>query len=390
MRSILRWWLPVVMVGWDSVPSWNQSNAAAAFPGPTWQEKTPEETGVNRSKLDALKHNLSIPKPDRSAGCVLKDGYFIYAWGAFDQRHNWASASKPILSTMLFAAMAEQRVKDPDSLIHPFWPGLRSIDETMTFRHLADMMSGYACGDKDKNGKPLPPGSRWAYNDCAIMLYARTMDKVFGGDGGMPSGALTALVKATHERFTSPMQFQDKELFEKGRGRVVASPRDFARLGWLWQNKGNWNGKQLLPREFFDEYVKADVALNTPTTQSRLKPPFDDYLGVGSYGGGINQGEGQGIYGFNWWFNKCLTVPPRNPPLLAWPSAPPETFVALGRGGKDGMISLTSLGLVVAAYNDASPTWGDAIINEPPDPQDILNQNLKLLMEAVAESTVGR
>jgi hypothetical protein len=36
----------------------------------------------------------------------------------------------------------------------------------MTFRHVADMMSGYACADKDKDGQPLPPGSRWAYNDA--------------------------------------------------------------------------------------------------------------------------------------------------------------------------------------------------------------------------------
>jgi CubicO group peptidase (beta-lactamase class C family) len=260
----------------------------------------------------------------------------------------------------------------------------------MTFRHLADMMSGYACGDKDKDGKPLPPGSRWAYNDYAIMLYARTLDKVLGGDGGIPSGALTALIKMAHERFTIPLQFQDTELFEKGRGRVVASPRDFGRLGLLWLKQGNWNGKQLLRREFFDAYVKADVPLNTPRTQTELRRPFDDYLGVGSYGGGINQGNGQGIYGFNWWFNKCLTAPPRNPPLLAWPSAPPEAFMALGRGGKDGMIILPSLGLVVAAYNDASPTWGDAIITELPDPKDAMNQNLRLLVEAVAKPTVGR
>ena len=390
MRPTLRWLLPVVLLCLDSVPCWSQSSPAAAFPGLTWQEKTPEEMGVSRAKLDALKHTLSIPKPDRSAGCVVKDGYFIYAWGAFDQRHNWASASKPVLSTMLFAAMAEDRVKGPESVIHRYWPGLRSIDQTMTFRHLADMMSGYACGDKDKDAKPLPPGSRWAYNDYAIMLYARTLDKVFGGDGGMPSGALTALVRAAQERFAIPLQFQDTELLEKGRGRVVASPRDFARLGWLWRNKGNWNGKQLLPREFFAEYVEPDVPLNTPRTQTQLKPPFDDYLGVGSYGGGINQGDGQGIYGFNWWFNKSLTVRPRNLPVLAWPSAPPETFLALGRGGKDGLIILPSLGLVVAAYNDASPTWGDALITEPPDPKGIMNQNLRLLVEGAAKPPAGR
>jgi CubicO group peptidase (beta-lactamase class C family) len=385
MLSDARRSMPLAMAALVLITCSPQGNSAPAFPEATWQEKTPEQVGVDPSKLEALKSNLSTQRPERNAGCVIKDGYLIYSWGSVNQRHNWASASKPVLSTMLFAAVAEGRVKGPDGTIHAYWPGLRPGDQTMTFRHLADMMSGYACGDVDKDGKPLPPGSRWAYNDYAIMLYARTLDKVFGGDGGLPAGALTALVQAAHERFTTPLQFQDTELFEKNRGRVVASPRDFARLGWLWLNKGNWNGKQLLPRRFFDEYAKADVPLNTPKTQARVKPPFDDYLGVGSYGGGGNQGDGQGIYGFNWWYNRCLPVPPRSAPLLAWPSAPPETFMALGRGGKDGMIVLPSLGLVVAAYNDASPTWGDAIVREPPAPADVMNQNLKLLVEAVAK-----
>jgi hypothetical protein len=45
-----------------------------------------------------------------------------------------------------------------------------------------------------------------------------------------------------------------------------------------------------------------------------------------------------------------------------------------------------SQGLVVAAYNDSIPTWGDAVVNEPADPDDVMNQNLKLLMEAMNSS----
>jgi CubicO group peptidase (beta-lactamase class C family) len=356
------------------------------FPGANWQDRTPEQAGMDRTKLDALRDNLRGNEPDRSAGCVVRDGYLIYSWGAFNKRHNWASAAKPGLSTMLFVAIAEGKVSGPDSPLYPHWPNMRTIDRTMTFRHVADMMSGYACADKDKADQPLPPGSRWAYNDYAIMLYARTLDKVFGGDGGMASGVLTGLVAAAHARFTVPLQFEDTELFEKNKGRVVASPRDFARLGWLWLNQGNWNGKQVLPRALFEQHVKADVPLGTPKTETTLKPPFDDYLGVKSYGGGVDQGDGQGIYGFNWWYNKCLAVPPRTPPLLAWSAAPADVYMALGRAGKDGMVIFPSSGLVVAAYNDASPTWGDAIVSEPPDPKDVMNQNLKLLVEAVAES----
>lgn len=356
------------------------------FPGTNWREQTPEQAGMELVSLDAFKDSLCGKHADRSAGCVIKNGYLVYSWGPFNEKHNWASASKPGLSTMLFAAIAEGKVKGPDSPLYPYWPAMRPIDRTMTFRHVADMMSGYACADKGQQGNSLPPGSRWAYNDYAIQLYARTLDKVFGGDGGMASADLTSLVAAAHARFTVPLQFQDTDLFEKRKGRVVASPRDFARLGWLWLNQGNWNGKQILPASLFKNYLKADVPLGMPKTQTRLTPPFDDYLGVKSYGGGVDQGDGQGIYGFNWWYNKCLTTPPRTPPLLAWPAAPADVYMALGRAGKDGMVIFPSLGLVVAAYNDASPTWGDAIVTDPPDPQDVMNHNLQRLVQAVSKS----
>src|SRR5439155_1286828 len=172
------------------LPSFGQSNGHRTFPGAEWQEKTPEEMGVAAPKLEAFKKNICGIAPEHSGGCVIKDGCLIFSWGNFKTRQDWASAAKPVLSTMLFAAIAERKVKDPDSPILPWWPALRINDQTMTFRHLADMTSGYACADKDQDGKPRAPGSRWAYNDYAIMLYARTLDKVFGGDGGMSSGSL--------------------------------------------------------------------------------------------------------------------------------------------------------------------------------------------------------
>jgi hypothetical protein len=359
----------------------NTSGQPWVFPGTTWDtSKTPESMGMSRAKLDAFANNMGAS----SSGCVIKNGYYIYSWGSPASAHNWASASKPCFSTLLFAAINEGKVAGPDSPLLPYWPGLRPSDQTMTFRHLADMMSGYACDDRDASNNLLPPGSRWAYNDYAIQLYARTLDRVFGGNGGLPSGSLAALVAAGDQRFTVPLQFQDGVLFESSKGRVRSSPRDFARMGWLWLNRGGWNGNQLLPRHFFDDYLKADVPLGTPETVNNMA---DDYLGVGSYGGGINQGDGQGIYGFNWWYNQCLTAPPRVPPLLTWPAAPADTYMALGRAGKDGMVVFPSLGMIVAAYNDSVAAWGDAIITDPADPNSTMNQNLKLLTEAVPVSS---
>jgi len=325
--------------------SWpNRLMAEGVFPGASWVTKTPSQLGVNSAILDQFRNKVG------GSGVVIKDGYMIYSWGSYSSRHNWASASKPVISTMLFAAINEGRVASVDSYIRDWGWALQGNDVNITFRQLADMTSGYGLSEG--------PGEAYAYSDYAIQLYVNTMDKVFGTNDH--------LVSAGNQRLRNPLQFQDSQLFDSGKGRVAASARDFARIGWFWMNKGNWNGTQLLPASFFDNYMKADVPDALPRTQGG----GNDYLGVGSYGGGWDQGDVNGIYGFNWWFNTN-----RDSSLLTWPSAPADTFLANGRGGKDCMAIIPSLNLVVAAYND-NGGWGTT-----------MDQSLGLLTQAVPEPT---
>ena len=66
----------------------------------------------------------------------------------------------------------------------------------------------------------------------------------------------------------------------------------------------------------------------------------DDYLGVGTYGGGTNQEfPGQGTYGFNCWFN---------PSKITWPDAPADTVQAVGHRNQESMVIIPSLSMVVA------------------------------------------
>ena len=392
-----------------SVLSTNLSGQAWVFPGTTWDEsKKPEDFGLITSKLDAFRNWLNTGSPGGS-GVVIKNGYLIYKWGSDTQVIGWTSASKPCIATMLFAAVNEGKVASVDSLVRPYttnWSGgLTGKDAGITFRHLADMTSGWC--------QTNYPGTAWGYNDPAIMLYARTMDVVFGGNGGLPSGSLTALVNAANTRFVVPLQFEQGSLFTSSKGLVSASARDYARMGWFWLNRGNWNGTQLLPRSFFDNYMKADVPYqstncirsgspDTPWTQN-------DYLGIGSYGGGVNNDlYVHGPYGFNWWFN---TLSGTN--LLGYPAAPADAFLANGHDGEQCMAMIPSLGLVVAAWGTAGSgtCWGSeapsyacaaggisqqtsgcsplASCPTAPDPNAPMNVSLQLLMQALPAPSIA-
>ena len=127
-----------------------------------------------------------------------------------------------------------------DTPIRDYGWDLRPKDRKITFRHLADMTSGYA--------RPEPPGAAWAYNDFAIQLYQQTLfDRVFRADPSRSS--------ATRQRL-GPLRFQDGLEFT-GKRRMRASVRDFARIAWFWANRGRWGDRSNAKRESHREALVA-------------------------------------------------------------------------------------------------------------------------------------
>ncbi|HEV8620721.1 MAG TPA: serine hydrolase, partial [Nitrospiraceae bacterium] len=325
----------------------------------SWPFKSPAELGLDGAKLDQFAAKVG------GVGCIVKDGYMIKSWG--DQTYkkaswkdlwDWGSAVKPVMSTMLFFAVHEGKLSSVDARIRDWGWELIEKDQPMTFRHVANMISGYA--------RVEAPGKAWAYNDFGISLYSRTLfDRVF-------KQSLDDVIKT---RLTA-LQFQDGPPFF-GSPTEVITARDFVRIGWLWLNKGNWKGQQLLPRQFFDDYLKPQVPRDLPRSSAAIS----DYLGIKSMGGSADLAlsdstlYGPGIYGFNWWFNTKVGTLDN----LVWPDAPADTFMANGYFNRSIVTIIPSLGLVVAARGN----WGDF---KPSDRTSGMNQNLKLLVDAVTPS----
>ena len=245
-------------------------------------------------------------------GCIVLAGYRVMTWGDQSEISDWYSASKPVLSTLLFFAYQEGRIKSVDQPIADFgWP-LSPKDSGITFRHLGSMTSGYA--------RPEMPGKAWAYNDYAIQLYQMTLfDKVFKGN---------AQTIAEDPMRLGPLGFQDGLHFSAKR-RLRASVRDFARIVWFWTNKGRWGDRQLLQRACFNDFMKPQTPKDLPQTR---EAKTDDYLQIGTYGGESNHFsvDGPGTYGFNWWFNDTGRT---HPDTITWPDAPRDTVMAIGAHG---------------------------------------------------------
>ncbi|MBF0432822.1 MAG: serine hydrolase [Fibrobacteria bacterium] len=321
------------------------------FPGASWETKSPEELGMDAAKVNDFASKIG------GDGVLIKDGYLVKTWGDGTKKADWASASKPVVATMLFYAIKEGKLNGVNDLIDDLSWELIEKDKTMTFHHLANMISGYARGEA--------PGAAWAYNDYGVKLYKLSVfDKVFN-----EGSANDVAIKSTR---LGALGFEDGSIFSsRGGYGLSTSPRDFARIGWFWLNKGNWDGQQLLSKQFFDDYMKAQVPGNLPRTTSE----GSDYLGIGTDGGPSDQeGSGPGLYGYNWWFNGKVGTSQN----LAWPDAPEDLFMASGHWNKELCVIVPSRGIVVAARGD----WGTF---DPGNASASMNTRLKLLGEMAPE-----
>lgn len=320
------------------------------FPGATWEFKTPAEVGMDSVKLDQIASTIG------GSGCIVRHGYMVKTWGSQNTKGDWASASKPVISTLLFFAIEEDRISSVDGLVRDWGWSLSTKDQPMTFRHMANMVGNYTRAEA--------PGSAWAYNDYNIQLYVKTLfDRVYGQ---------SANTVALDPSRLGALQFQDGSLIASN-NRLSTSVRDFARIGWFWANKGYWNGTQLLPQQYFDDYMKPQVSSSLPKTTAA--DPAGDYLAIASYGGGSDQTPyGPGIYGFNWWFNATGAL---HPTSITWPDAPADTFQANGHWGKEVVTVMPGLGIVMAYFNGATLGFS------PGSSDSSSNQVLKLLAESV-------
>lgn len=323
------------------------------FPGVHWDIATPAWAGLDEEKLNQFISNVG------GSGCIIRFGFQVKTWGDPTSKDDWASCSKTVTSLMLLFAVHESKLNSVDDLVEPvvqslFSQELIEKDKTMTFRHLANMVSGYAL--------PEDPGTAWGYNDYAISLYNLTLfDGVFQET---PNDVITAPNRL------GPLQFEDGSVFGSRNGYgLKTSPRDFARIGWFMLNKGNWNGVQILPEQYFDNYMMPGVPGNLPNTAGGT----NDYLNINFYGGGTNQTPyGPGVYGFNWWYNSMVGTSGN----LMWPDAPIDAYQANGHWNKETMTVFPEDKMVVAVLGNLGE-W------EPGSSESSANQNLKLLKEAI-------
>lgn len=317
------------------------------FPARDWTRLSPDQAGLDPEALQRFAATVG------GRGCVVRHGYLVHEWGDAARRGDVASAAKPVYAHFLLKAVEDRRLASLDEPVARHEPRLNNLnaprghkDRLITWRHLANQTACYGVAEN--------PGEAFCYNDWQMALFWDTLFlKLYGtSHAKVDEDVLRPLL-------TDRLACQDDPSFlafggGSRPGRLAISPRDFARFGLLYLRRGDWNGTRLIDADLARTAVTSPLPNTLPRAGTEPAEMIPGQRSIGSQRVPDNQTDHLGSYSFLWWTNGIDRDGKRH-----WPDAPPDTYAALGHGGKRALVVIPSLDLV-ASWNDSTIDGRDA------------------------------
>jgi CubicO group peptidase (beta-lactamase class C family) len=251
------------------------------WPTDGWKEDIAEHQGIDSAQLaDGIRSmqekqlaidSLMIVRN----GYVVLDAYFSSYDGSFP--HDLASITKSVMTTLIGIAVDQGKLQ-LDQKVVSFFPdrSITNLDErkkNMTILDLVSMRNGMEseCFNGDEptlaSMRSAPdwiqaaldrkmvyePGTHFCYDSPGMHLLSAILQETTG---------MTALEYAQKYLF-GPLGIRDviwladPQGYTYGWGDLHLKPEDAAKLGYLWINRGFWNGQQIVSDSWVSASVKA-------------------------------------------------------------------------------------------------------------------------------------
>lgn len=234
---------------------------------------------INNSKIEELNRKIAKQNfKNITSIVVLKDGELLleeYFNGANrNTLHDTRSVGKSFASTLLGIAVKDNYIKSESKTLNEFYKlntfqNYSSAKDSITLKDLLTMSSSFDGSDmnsespgNEENMYPtknwvefalnLPidkskvANKQWDYFTAGVVVLGDIIHK------SVPNG----LEKYSNEKLFKPLgitkynwQFTPQKVANTA-GSVQLRSLDYAKYGQLYKNQGNWNGKQILSKEW--------------------------------------------------------------------------------------------------------------------------------------------
>ncbi len=243
---------------------------------------------------DSIQKNMQELKT--LAYLVLRNDSLVYEnyWEGHGPQaiSNSFSMAKTFVSILTGIAIAEGKIKSEDDKVGDYLPEFKTgKNAALTIKHLLTMSSGINF-DEDYKSPLAYPAKAYYGSDLTdlTMQYEVTTEpgKTFEYLSGNTELLAFVLQKATgksistyaSEKLWKPLGAQEDARWnldhengvEKAYCCFIASAQDFARLGSLYMNKGNFKGQQIVPESFVSKSIVPANLLDNETGK-----PIDKY-----------------------------------------------------------------------------------------------------------------
>jgi len=296
--------LPLILIvlllalsGWASHPSGLQEQAGATepayiFPGKSWERiADPATAGYSAEGLEqVIEYTKTL---DTTGLLVIVGGKAHLKYGNLEELSYLASVRKSILSILYGKYVTDGTIRLNTTLEElgiTDHGGLLEVEKKAKIDHLITARSGIYhpasnSGDSTADAPPRgsqKPGEYFLYNNwdfnCAGYLFEKLTHQI--------------IYDALERDLAIPINMQDFDRLRQHKSgnltrslypayHIWLSTRDMARIGYLMLRKGNWDGRQVVPRSWVRKICRA----KTPLEEMNPAP-----YKKGTHG-----------YGYMWW-----------------------------------------------------------------------------------------
>ncbi|MBN2089765.1 serine hydrolase [candidate division KSB1 bacterium] len=259
------------------------------------------DVGIDKEKMSQFMNRIAAGKHDDIHSIlIVKDGKLVLEeyfatngkrFGSFikqvfrDKPHHLASTTKSVLSALCGIAIDKGLIQNVEEPIFKYLPDYASLftDEkkTIKVKDMLTMTAGweweqfkYSLDDPRNNGTAM-----WRADDVIKYVLERPLDakpgQKFKYSNGVPT-VMGAVLKNACGREDN--QFAEQHLFHplgisdylwtryqdgsfETDGGLALRSRDLAKIGQLFLNKGQWQGKQIISEKWIDESIQQRIEL---------------------------------------------------------------------------------------------------------------------------------
>ncbi len=272
MRRVLQ--ASALTLGLATAAAW----PAAPPPGDPWPRSTPEAQGLEGERLHLLSRTIEDGRdfPDLHSLLVVRHGYLVLeeyfaGWHA-DRPHTLQSVTKSFTSALIGIAIAQGAIEGVDEPILGFFPdasGIANLDERKRRMTLEDLLTMRSGTDYHERGSGSPHSrlnrlrSGWDrfYLDRAMVAEPGTRFQYDSGGVILLSSLLQARTGLHADAFAErhlfePLGIEGAAWFRNAEGHphtgggLDLRPRDMAKFGLLYLNRGRWGERQIVPESW--------------------------------------------------------------------------------------------------------------------------------------------